>query len=60
MVCITPSQNFFAHFGGVKCKIPVQFLFPLPQTAAAKYITQVWTGITAGSLLEWKNYGHDH
>jgi len=27
-------------------------LLSLPQTAAAKYTTQVWAGITAGSLLE--------
>jgi hypothetical protein len=38
----------------------LQFLLPSSQTAAAKYITQVWAGITAGSLLEWKNNGHDH
>jgi len=41
-------QNFFA------------ILLSSPQTAAAKFITQVWAGITAGSLLEWKKNGHDH
>jgi len=35
------EPNGFARFCEVKCKIYFQFLLPLAQTAAAKFITQV-------------------
>jgi len=43
----TPHFHF-ARFSGVKCRVYLQFLLPLAQTAAGKYVTQVLGGDNCG------------
>jgi len=42
------SHFRFARFCGVKCKVYMQFTLALPQTAAAKFITQALGGYPRG------------
>jgi len=43
----TPHFHF-ARFSGVKCRVYLQFLLPLAQTAAGKHVTQVLGGDSRG------------
>jgi hypothetical protein len=46
--------------GQVICKIYRQFLAFTANGGCRKSHGGVWVGIPAGSILAWKNNGHDH